>query len=765
MQSKNSLLASTFMVTLSQIALTQGALAQGANDVITVTATKRAENVQDVPISISAYSEDFLAKSEINNIQDLALFAPNFSVATSSQRSNARIVIRGIGSAGNTGIEPSVGVFIDGVYYPRPGSALGSLVGVSSVEVLRGPQGTLFGRNTAAGALNISTKDPSNTLEGHLKATAGNFDAYAVEGSLAGPLSDNIGGIFSLRYSDRDGYGENLLNGKTIGQEDELALRGKLSAQLTDTLQTKLLLDYNKLNTGGPIIELDPATASPAFDATTTALFGATPTTTDGLDYNVNQDHQDDLSEEQWGLSLDISYDWGDHTIRSITAYREWDADNFSSQIRLPADVVPSRSVYSTETLSQELQIISPLGQTLEYVAGVFYYKEDYSILETADVGAQGCVPLVAAFAGPGAAALCASLPQSPAATGDFSQSLNSIAGFAQATVNITDKFSFTLGGRYTSDDKDGSFIQTLENPVIAGLFRAPENHPDLSLNDSAFTWLASASYDLTDDLMVFATYSTGFKGGGFNSGGAGTALSREARIFQEETSQNVEVGLKSQFWDKRATANVTYFWTSLDDFQDRSFDGLSFITRNAGERVQSGVEADITLTPTDNLKFIGGASYLDAEFESFVGASPLPGSITPQDLSGERPHYSPKWQGSLVAEYSDELGQSGLDWFVRAGFQYVGEQNIGANTNNNPQSLEDSYTLMNLRLGLNAQDSRWQFAVFAQNLTDEAYCQARFDQPLAGAFGGVDATNNTIPQRCVLASPRTFGGSVQFNF
>ncbi len=360
---------------------------------------------------------------------------------------------------------------------------------------------------------------------------------------------------------------------------------------------------------------------------------------------------------------------------------------------------------------------------------------------------------------------ICAAMSQFPATDSDYTQSLTSTAAFAQATYEISDQFSMTFGGRFTSDSKDAAFIQTTPNAVIGGLFRAAEDVPDLSSDDDAFTWLVNATFHPVDDIMLFASVSTGFKGGGFNSGGSGVALGREARIFEEETSTNFEVGMKGKFADGKAIANLTYYNTELEDFQDRSFDGISFLTRNAGSRTQKGVEADFILNPVDSLMIFAGVSYLDSVFDSFESASPKVGAITPQDLSGKTPHFSPEWQGSLVAEWRAAMGSGNLEWFLRPEFTYIGEQNIGANTNLNPQSMQDAYALINLRLGLAAADGRWQVTAYGKNLSDEGYCEVNYDQPLGLQFGGIDPVANTVPQRCSLGSPRTYGVSFRWNY
>lgn len=738
------------------------AAAQQIEEVI-VTATKREADVQEVPISISAYSGDFIAESGISTLQDLSLYAPNFTFATSSQPTNVRLVIRGIGSAGNAAIEPAVGVFIDGIYYPRPGAVLGNLVDLASVEVLRGPQGTLFGRNTAAGALNMTTRDPGDEFEAHVEAGAGDFGLMSLEGVVSAPFTDRLGGRLAVKQSDRDGYGYNMFDDREIGARDDLTARGKLLFDVNESFTARLTLDYNEINVDGSVIELDPSSANPVFNGTLNALFGDTAQTEDGYDYVVNQDHQDSLHDEQWGAALDLEFQLGDFTLRSTSARREWAADTRESSLRIPADVLPRSTDYDTRTASQEFQLLSPSGERVEYILGLYVYDEEYDIGQDFDAGADACIPVVFAMAGATAAGACAAGPQAPAITSDFAQSLTTYAAFAQTTIAATDRMSFTVGARYTSEEKDASFEQVILNPVIGSLFRVAENEPGLNADDTAVTWLLNASFFPADNLMLFATASTGFKGGGFNSEGANVALGADARTFDAETSMNAELGLKSRVMDGRLVANVTAYHTELEDFQDRSFDGLSFLTRNAGSRTQAGIEADVMFRPHESLQLIGGVSYLDAEFDRFEAASPLPGNTAPQDLSGQRPHFSPEWQGSLIAEWSRTLGESGLIGFLRGEVQYVGEQNVSGNTNQNPQSMQGSYTLTNLRAGFG--NDRWRFALYGKNLTEEAYCQVYFDQPLGDALGAVNLANNTTVQRCVLGEPRTWGATIRYDF
>jgi len=739
---------------------------------VTVTAQKREQNVQDVPISISAYSGEFLEESGAQTLQDIALYSPNFMLPSSSQLTNARIQIRGVGAPGNAGIEPSVGVFIDEVYYPRPGSILGNLLDVQTVEVLRGPQGTLFGRNTAAGALNIRTKDPSlDGNSGRLSIGAGSFDAYNGSAVFNGVLSDTVAVRLAGQYSERGGYGTNLFTGEEFGARDDLNLRGKVLFNVSDQLSLKVAADYSEISFGGQTVELLPDTIpTPVFGGTLGALFGATArdqflaAAADPFDHDVYQDHRDFSDDEQWGVSLHADYEFASgHILRSITSARDWEAATFGSALRLPAQMFPRKQTYENSTFSQEIQLLSPTGREFEYVVGGFYYDESYEITSDFDLGAQFCIPVVAGLAGLGAGQACAAGQQIDASESDFSQDLQSFAVFGQGTWRPNEEWAFTAGLRYSDEEKEGAFSNVVNNPFVTILsIRANETLPATTLDDSQVTYFANASWFPVDDVMLFATYSTGYKGGGFNTQGTFPALAPNQRIFEAETSDNIEVGIKSQFFDNTLQANVTAYRMELEDYQDRAFDGISFVTRNVGELRQQGIEADIIWAPLDQLTINGGLSLLDSEFLDYQDASPLPGGPV-QDLTGGEAHFSPDVQGSLVADWSDSLGFNDMGYFLRAELQNIGEQNLGGNTNNNPQSIQDAYSLFNARIGLAAEDDNWRLTLWGKNLTEEGYCTTIFDQPFGGSLGGT--ANLQTPQRCVVGAPRTYGVELTKSF
>lgn len=747
--------------------------AQAALEEIVVTAQKRTESVQDVPISISAYSSDFLDKSGVSNLKDISLYAPNLTLSSAGQKANTRISIRGVGSVGNAGIEPAVGVYIDGVYYPKPGSVIGELIDLQTIEVLRGPQGTLFGRNTPAGALNITTKAPSrDAFESDFAAGFGSQSSFNIGGSVSGPLSDSAAYRLSAKYSERDGWGNNLLTGEEQGGEENFNIRGKVQFDVSPNFQLSLAADYGEIDGVFNTIEVDGDTTSRRFLGTLAQLFGpqaANFATEDQTDHDVFHNDSSDQDDQQGGVMMVAEYDLDSGlTLKSITSYREWEATFKDDPVNIPASLLNRTQAFSSDTFSQEFQLISPQDGNFDYVAGLYFYDEQYTIDTSFDVGSDFCSPVVAALGGQRAAVGCARAAQTDASVTDFDQDLTSYAAYGQGTYRFNDKFSITLGGRYTNDDKTADFVEVVNNPLFVALgLTEPDVQANLDIDEfgdtDSFTYFANAKYFATDDVMLYFTASSGFKSGGFNTAATNPALVRSQRGFGPEESTNYEVGIKSELLDNTLQINATLFRMEFEDYQDRAFDGLAFVTRNIGELRQQGLEADITWAPLDQLTVNAGISLLDSEFLDFRNASALPGG-QPQDLTGQSAHYSPDEQISLVVDWRDEFKAiQGTEYFIRLENQFIGEQNIGGNTNQNPQTIEDSYSLFNARVGLGSSDGGWEVALWGRNLSDEGYCINRFDQPLGGPLGAVNRMNNTTAIRCAVGNPRTYG--IEFKY
>ena len=810
------------------LAVANGAAGAQAVEEIIVTAQKREQSLQDVPISISTFTGEFLEDSGIDTLQQLGQYTPNLSLAFSSQLANNRIVLRGVGSVGNSAIEPSVAVFVDGIYIPRPSSVIGTLTDLEIVEVLRGPQGTLFGRNASMGALNIRTRKPGDEFSGDIRVSYGNYDHVQVAGALSGVFSPEIAGRVAFQYSDRDGYGDNSFteNGSDsdVGAWEDGSVRGKLFFEPTPDLDITLTADFSRIINGGGVIEVLSGTVQPEYLVALrrflsptdplTMPAGEVPETVHGFDNNVHQDHRDYAEDEQWGIAGDVNWRLGEHTVRSLTGYRKWSNDTLNeSVIRLPMDLIRRVTFYDVETVSQELQLLSPTGGLIEYVAGAYFYREDYGIDQAFDQGRDFCSPFVGnlfasylasfnfspqaanAIAG-GVVRDCDGATQRDAVATRFRQDVSNYALYGQLTLNVTEQLRVTGGLRWTDSNKEGSFLSLINNPISAPPspanpfaldLRIPEQHPDLEYDEEEITWLANISYSPVENLMLFATYATGFRSGGFNPEGFDSVAEAAGadRVYDTETVDNIEVGAKGGMFDNRVVVNLNYFHTEIDDLQDRRFDGVNFLMQNVEELTQQGVELDIQARPVDQLYTVLGVSYLDSRFGNFPNATSLPADIAAyrtsvqlsrflgfppaelpvRNLTGDRNHFSPQWQLSLVAEWSDRIPVHGLGWFVRGEYQYVSEQNVGADTNQALQTMQPGYDIVNARLGLRGADDGWEISGFVRNVFDQDYCQVIFIQALATTLNLVDPVTGGGMQRCVVGAPRVWGVEASYRF
>lgn len=734
---------------------------------IVVTALKRQDSIQDVPISITAISGTFIENAGIDDIRDLTLYTPNFFVTTQNSIGNTQFVMRGVGSDGNSGIEPSVGVYVDGVYIPRSASMLNSLLDIQTFEVLRGPQGTLFGRNTPMGALNINTRAPSEEFESFFELTAGNEQIRESKGYISGPLAENLTGRLSFVINDRSGFTRNVIEGGDTNDSKEYSGRVKLLWQPGDDFDISLIADYARID--GSLGDEEFLNLTPGFVSTVEALSGVTVTDTK-LDHVIENSVNNDRGwDENFGFNVTANLDIGSHTLTSITSYRDWENVIEGETLNLPIPMLELRRPQGTETFSQEVRILSPGGQRFDYVAGVFYYHEEYELQDLFTALPNLCLlrrfqsPPGVGGSNPARIAACPidSADLAPDFRADFNTNLDSVALFGQGTLNITDDLSLTAGVRWTRDDKEGSYIATT---AVTTDFIQPANFFGDRV-DKQTNWLINGRYSVTDEAMFFFSVSTGFKSGGFN--GRTNATQRE---FGPEKTTDYEVGVKSTLLDGRLLANVTLYRTNLENFQDSVSlsTGLAFNVQNAGELRVQGVEADFQFNPIDQLTIIASGAYLDSKFLDFVGASvpsgfgfgDLPtiirrddGSLV-QDLTGSRRQSSPRWQSSVSSTWTDKLpGFDGMEWFLSMDWSYMGEHFLLGNLD--PGSLEPKRSVFGLRAGISSEDDRWKFTAWSQNLTDKQFCISRFNQPLGGLFGGGQVL------RCNLGDPLTFGGTL----
>lgn len=747
-------------------------------EVVIVTAQKRSENVQSVPISVAAFGSKSLAKANVLTVLDLGRVATNFQTVRSSNTGSTRIGIRGVGSLANTLIEPSVAVFVDGVYVPRSGAILGAFLDIDGVEVLRGPQGTLFGRNASVGALSLRSAAPRNEFSAKIAAEVGSFERKKISGHINVPLGENVAVRVAAMSQTYEGPWQNRLDGKTYGGADDMAVRASLRADFGN-IEWTLRGDYTKTDGDGVSnFDFDPDSVSPARLSFLQAAFAGGPDT-NLRDRNMNQFMATGLEDVNWGISSTATLDFGDSTFKLINSYRVWTNDQLDGDIiYFPVSLASRRSLFDSTSHNHELQFISPerkwFNGKFDMVAGLYYFEEDFELGELLNMGSSFCNVLVPA--GPGRTA-CNGFLTSTGGIGatdqDVFQNVQSLAAYAQGNVHLSDKLTLTLGGRFTSDKKTGTYSQT-SSPFTQTL-RAPEKLTYPGIDEGRFTYRVSLNYKPTDDVLLFASHSTGYKSSGFNSGGGTPSLSTfdvngnlisTKRLFDRETVENYELGLKSSWLDRALKANITFYRMDIDGFQDRAFDGVSFIVRNAGSLRQQGFELDLIAAPTRNLTVTGSLAHLDSVFTDFKTASNLPGLPGTQDLTGKPNSFSPEWVGNVAIDWADNIGTSGLRWTANVNMSFVSDQYVGTVNDANIQSLADGYGLVGARLSLNGPDDRWVVAAFGRNLGNTNYRPLSVYQPLGAALG----LNNTVfpgstANRIQANEPRTYGVTATFEF
>jgi iron complex outermembrane receptor protein len=732
---------------------------------IIVTAQKRSESVQKVPISIVALSGAALQAGGIRSVLDLPQAVPNLQANKGPTTASVRLSVRGLGAYGNSAVEPSVGTFVDGVYIPRPGSLFGSFLDISGAEVLRGPQGTLFGRNTTVGALNLTTVAPTSTFGGEAAVEGGTGERYKGTASVNVPLGENVSARLAGMVERFGGFYHNDATGQRVGGVNTLAFRGTVRANLSDSLTWTVRGDYAKLTGDGSVLfEILPQTLTPAGKARLDSLLGAGNYDLKPFDFRGRQRLHSGLFDRNWGVSSTLDYEFGDgFTVRAINSIRGWknrQADGDLSWTNLA--LLNRDGAYNSDSTSHELQLISPkdlLDGRLDFVGGLFYFREKYKIDFVENMGLDYCTVAVALAN----TARCLANPLNGAGEYILKQTADSYAAYGQITYRVVPSLAFTAGGRYTQDDKSGSFTQLRANPTLS--IRAPEN-TDLDYGQGKFTYRLNLAWTPMRDALVYATYSTGYKSGGFNAGAGGVALTSTQRTFGAETVKDYEVGLKTQLFDRHVTFNFNLYRLDVDGYQDRQIDSnAAVIVRNVGSLRQQGFESELTVRPDRRLTLNGAVAYLDSKFLNYRGAPGLPGFGGVQDITGKPANNSPKWSGVVGGEWKDRLGSTGLTWSLRGGLSFTSSANLGQVTDGNPDTIQKGYSLVDARLALNGPDDLWTLSIFGNNLADKGYCALSVYQIFDGPLGLRNALNGSTLVRCIAGAPRTIGASFSHRF
>ncbi len=673
------------LLSASVVAASTLAGAAWAQDEIIVTATKREQTLQEVPVAVSVVDDQLIEQTQINDIIDLQSVVPSLYVSQLQQSANTSFFIRGFGNgSNNVGVEPSVAVFIDGVYRTRSAGAISDFPDLERVEVLRGPQSTLFGKNASAGVISFITAEPSFTPEGSLSLTYGNYDQVIVRGRVSGPISDTVAYSLSGSFNQRDGYADNL-DGGDLNDRDRYALRGQLLFEPTADLSVRVIGDYDKLDEVccyTPIVSQGPLT-----DAL--VAVGATTPTEQPFEYETSLNFAPTNEVENAGGSVHVDYNLGWGEISSITAYRtqETVSDGDVDFTNFPA-LSSNAFQADIKTFTQELRL-SGSTEKVDWLVGGFYFDEqlesDQQVVDGAgfrtfaeiitasiNAGVEDALMLPPGSIFPGGLgdveAAAGLAPFSTFIPGNgsyetFEQDNQSYSLFGQVDYYLTDKLTLTGGLAYTDDKKEVSIVaETREpfytidlsanpNPLLASytplqflgnIINFPNAVEDGETNDDELTYTARVAYDVTPAINTYFSYATGFKASSWNLSrdsapfaadiaalGSAGLLEPNSRVGTRfagpEETEVFELGLKANLsW---ATINMAIFDQSIEGFQSTIFQGAGFVLANAGEQSTLGLEIDATVNPIDSVTLTMSGTFLDPEYDDFEGAAVVEGS------------------------------------------------------------------------------------------------------------------------------------------
>ncbi|MEM1401894.1 MAG: TonB-dependent receptor [Pseudomonadota bacterium] len=778
-----------------QSLLASPAFAQGALEEVVVVATKREQTLQEVPVAVSVVSAESIERSQVLDIKDLQTLVPSLRVTQLQGSAQTNFIIRGFGNgANNAGIEPSVGVFLDGVYRSRVGSALADLPKLERVEVLRGPQSTLFGKNASAGVINVVTAKPDlSGYSGSLGATLGNYDQRIIRGDVTGPLSDNL--AFSLfgSVNQRDGYYDNLELGTSLNELDRWNLRGQLLWSPTDRMEVRFIADAES------VTELCCGVANLVDGPTGDVVraLGGNLVAEEPFAYEGYYDFDSDTDNQTRGVSLQVDYDFDKLTLTSITAFRQLDqvqlGDVDYTSARLIDPDQGNLTDTQIDTFTQEVRLTSAGDGKLAWMAGAFFFYEDVDVSgslaygdqfrDYADILAGGFVTVAEEFYG----SLDPSIVPGTffAETTGFIQEDRTledqtISLFAQLDYDLTDSVTATIGLNYTESEKEAT-ADFVNNDVFSSIdftgtpFAAlqpfqflppflnfPNEVEDGKTDDDDITYTLRLSWDLNSNMSAYAGVSTGFKASSWNlsrdsrplasdipaleaAGLAVPNLTSGTRFAGPEESIVYEVGLKAAYESVRF--NIAVFAQEIDGFQSNVFSGTGFNLANAGKQSVDGVELDLNWSPIEGMVLSFAATYLDALYDEFEGALGVDG---PTDLSGEQPAGIPELSTTTAVSYNFQAG-SWAAAYVR--LEHVFEDEVQV-VDNVPASVASrEVNTFNASMGLTF-DSGVVLNLWGRNITNDEYLQSAF--PAVAQEGSFSGYPNT---------PRTYGLTATYNF
>ncbi|GBL04586.1 TonB-dependent receptor [Glaciecola sp. KUL10] len=769
---------------------------------IMVTASKRQTGLQETPIAISVTSAEAIEQTKVLDIQDLQSLVPTLRVTPLQRSTNTNFSIRGFGNGtNNTGIEPSVGVFIDGVYRSRAAAQIGDLPRLEQVEILSGPQSTLFGKNASAGVINVRTGAPTFDLRAKVEAGVGNYNQRLLKGYISNGITDELAFSLSGGINTRDGFTESVVGLNDLNNRDRWNIRGQMLYEPTEDTSIRFIADYSEIDerccTVADVIN-GPTTAA------VRALGGVVLDESDPYAYESALNVDPNNSVEDGGFSVQIDVDYEAFTLTSITAMRNNKSNYFSDVDYTSLDILTEEGHTDIDTFTQEVRLTSSDNDAkFKWMVGGFYFNEEVDTGDTLFFG-DGTRPFFNVL---GLTDLLAGVEQLYAqapgtffgpdvlVNSEFLQKNDAISLFVNMDYDLSESLTATLGLNYTKDEKEVSIeqrntdvlssIDFNTDPTVFGVPLAfvpdlapfvptlqgvqflppqlifPNEVEDGKTDDSDVTYSLRLAYTHNDNFNFFATVATGFKASSWN-------LSRDTRPFPEdqaalnaagllranqsygtrfagaEESTVYELGMKTRF--QNAAFNVTLFDQTIEGFQSSTFVGTGFVLANAGQQSSKGIEFDSLIQISDSFTLTLAGLLLDPVYDSFVGASGLTG---PVDLSGEKPAgiHERSYTAGLKYDFSFDNGALG---YARVDYQHESDVRLVANV---PESMRREVNTWNASAGLSFENGV-DLQVWVRNLTNDEYFLSAFPPPIqAGSF-------NAYPNQ-----PRTFGASVSYTF
>ena len=783
---------------------------------VIITAQKRAESLQDVPISVSAMQGSKIQDAGIANMSALSDYIPNFKMGDAPVSTN--IYMRGMGSSNNQAFEQSVGMYIDGIYMGRGRQYRSPFMDIERVEVLRGPQGTLFGKNTVAGAVSVITASPDldESLNGRVQFSAESNDGYVGEAFVSGAVTDTFALRGAFKYRETEGYMDNTLLNQDEPEIEETVYRITAVWQITDDFDANFKFGQSEYDREGVASGVSTYLATQAerdavvpnrgiFAQVAYAVMDNTfPDFSNAVaqDYTIFKDNGEGvLGSSGIGINpessdndtdnavLTLNYYAGEYTFTSVTGYSAYQYVDGADVDWLPLQFIHRDDDQEFDQISQEFRIASPTGGFFEYLAGAYYEEStlEFDRAVTIDTSLGGQLmpvlgtPNVSTFLTGGQYTA-----NQIRRTHAYELDSDSWALFAQGTFNFTDSVRLTLGLRYTEETKDVTSSQFLSDD-ITGLNTPSENYFLGEIEAENFDtyrynyaedretdqWIPSANvqWDVTEEAMLYITYSEGFKSGGFTGADDGMPDNLGTRVepnvgafawpcttgqdwrecydetnpsddfeFDDEEVVAWEIGGKHTLLEGAMNLNWAAFYTEYDNLQTSIFKGIGFGVTNAAEVTVQGIEFDLLWLALEGLQIGLNGAWLDAEYDSYSDApcsatqldvDPLcgqPGGFTNNDLAGENTTFAPDYTAALFFDYNYMLG-NGMEFFAGGEVNYLDEYDTQGDLD--PEDRVDDYTKVNLRFGLRGANDDWEIMLYGRNITDEEVAAYGFDVPV----------------------------------